>query len=196
MDARDVLRKKRDGGALEPDEIDAALEAMQKGEVSRPIRTLAGYHIIWLRDQRQSNPGKVMLNLKQVLFALPPNPGQAEREATLKRALDARTKVTGCDDLEALIKSVGAPGSGDLGRMELNELPPPVREAVGGLSVGQVSQPVAVPSGISLLVVCDREDTGIDRERIRGRLVDERLNVQVRRFMRDLRREANVDIRI
>ena len=178
------------------DEIDATLQTMKKGQISRPIRTLAGYHIVWLRDERRNSPGKVKLNLKQVLFALPPNPGEAEREEALKRARDARTKVTGCNDLDELISTVGAPGSGDLGQMDLADLPPAVREAVGGLSVGQVSQPVALSAGISLLVVCDREDTGIDRQRIRKRLADERLNVQVRRFMRDLRREANVDIRI
>ena len=177
-------------------ELDAALEAMKTGQVSRPIRTLAGYHIVWLRNERVISPGRVKLNLKQMLFALAPEAGAAEREAALARARDARTQVTGCQGLDELIDTAGSPGSGDLGQMDLAELPGPIREAVGGLSVGQVSQPLVLPAGVSLLVVCDREDTGVDRQRIRKRLADERLNVQIRRFMRDLRREANVDIRI
>ena len=72
----------------------------------------------------------------------------------------------------------------------------PVREVVGRLAVGQASQPVPVSAGLSILIVCDRTDSGIDRGRIRARLLDERLNLQARRFMRDLRRDANVDMRI
>lgn len=178
------------------EEIDAAVELLRPGQISRPIRTLSGYHIIWLKNQRQSAQGDVTLDLKQILFALPPNPGAEQREAAIARAQEVRPKVTGCQDFDSLAEQIGSPGSGSLGRMKLAELPPPVREAVQGLSKGQVSQPVALPAGISLLVVCDREDSDIDRGRISQRLSDERLNIKVRRFMRDLRRDANVDIRI
>ena len=178
------------------DEIDAALETMRPGQISMPIRTLAGYHIVWLRDERQSAQGDVTLELKQILFALPSNPSAAQRDDALARAGDTRAKVTGCPDFETLGASEGSPGSGDLGKVKLAELPPAVREAVRGLSSGQVSQPVALPAGISLLIVCNREDSGIDRARIGDRLAEERLNVRARRFMRDLRRNANVDIRI
>ena len=44
--------------------------------------------------------------------------------------------------------------------------------------------------------MCARSNPGIDRERIREQLVEERLDMLARRYMRDLRRAANVDIRI
>ena len=40
-------------GQLAP-ELDTALAALQKGEVTDPVRTLTGYHIILLRDKRVS----------------------------------------------------------------------------------------------------------------------------------------------
>ena len=179
-----------------PEEIDSVVASLRPGQISRPIRTLSGYHIIWLKNQRQIAEGEVTLDLKQVLFALPQNPGTEQRAAAVARAQEIRPRVTGCQDFDSLAEKVGSPGSGNLGRMKLAELPPPVREAVQNLSKGQVSQPVALSAGISLLVVCDREDSDIDRERISQRLSDERLNINVRRFMRDLRRDANVDVRI
>jgi len=179
-----------------PEEVDAALESMQVGQVSRPIRSLSGYHIIWLRDQRQNTTGDIKIDLKQLLFALPPNPSATLREETIARAKQARANITGCEGFDDLAKSIGSPGSGDLGQMNISDLPPAVRKAVGGLSAGQASEPVALPAGVSVLVVCDRESDNLDRERIRQRLLDERLNVQARRLMRDLRRDANVDIRI
>ncbi len=179
-----------------PDEIDRTLESMEPGQVSKPIRTLAGYHIIWLRDERQSAEGDVTLELKQLLFALPPDSNAAQQEDALARAQNARTKVTGCQDVESLAQSVGSPGSGSLGKMKLAELPPAIQGAVRGLATGQTSEPIALPAGISLLVVCNREDSGIDRDRIGKRLSEERLNVEARKFMRNLRLDANVDIRI
>jgi len=179
-----------------PAEIDQALESMKPGQVTRPIRTLAGYHIIWLRDVRQSATGAVTLELKQLLFALPATPNAAQRADALARAQDARIKVTGCQDIDALAQAVGSPGSGSLGKMKLAELPPAIQSAVSGLSNGQASEPVALSTGISVLVVCNREDAGIDRGRIRQRLSEERLSIETRKFMRNLRLDANVDIRI
>ena len=48
---------------------------------------------------------------------------------------------------------------------------------------------------MSVLVVCERTDAGIDREAIRQQLVISQLDLLSRRFMRDLRRSANVEIR-
>ncbi len=179
-----------------PAEIDLALEAMEPGQVSRPIRTLAGFHIVWLRDERQSAAGEVTLELKQLLFALPAEASAAQRKDALARAQNARTQVTSCQDIDALAQTVGSPGSGSLGKMKLTDLPREIQEAVSGLSNGQASEPMALPAGISVLVVCDREDSGIDRKRIRQRLSEERLSVEARKFMRNLRLDANVDIRI
>ncbi len=179
-----------------PAEIDRALEAMEPGQISKPIRTLAGYHIVWLRDERQSAAGEVSLELKQILFALPADPSAAQRGDALARAQNARTQVTGCQGIDSLAQSLGSPGSGSLGKMKLNDLPPAIQEAVGGLSNGQASEAIALPTGISVLIVCDREDSGIDRDRIRQRLSEERLSNESRKFMRNLRLDANVDIRI
>ncbi len=62
--------------------------------------------------------------------------------------------------------------------------------------MGQASAPVRVGAGISLLLVCGREDDGIDREKIRLSLIGQRLDMLARRYLRDLRRAATVDIRL
>jgi peptidyl-prolyl cis-trans isomerase SurA len=55
---------------------------------------------------------------------------------------------------------------------------------------------MAVPGGLGILVVCERTDSGVDRARIRERLSGQRLDMLARRYMRDLRRNANVDVRL
>jgi peptidyl-prolyl cis-trans isomerase SurA len=95
-----------------------------------------------------------------------------------------------------LAKEVGSPGSGDLGMVKLDDLPDGIRQLVGGLPIGQPSQPVQVSGGISLITVCQREGGDIDRAKIRDRLLNQRLSRVSRRYLRDLVRAANLDLRI
>ncbi|MFQ5774514.1 MAG: peptidylprolyl isomerase [Kiloniellaceae bacterium] len=179
-----------------PEEVDRVLATMRPGSLSPPIRTLGGFHIVWLRDQRQSSLGEVTLDLKQILFALPSGATAEQRRAATARAAEVRRRIDGCAGVDDLAKTVGSPGSGDLGTVKLSDLPSAIRDSVKARPIGRPSEPVRVSGGVSILVVCGRTETGIDRQRIKAQLMDERLNMLTRRYMRDLRRRANVDIRI
>ena len=180
----------KDGQLAE--ELSRLLANMRPGTLSRPIRTSRGFRIIFLRDQRQISVGDVTLNLRQVLVAIPADASDEQRRAAGTRAEVLRERIDGCNDVEKL----GSPGSGDLGAIKMSELPPAVRQAVADLPIGQPSRPVRTGAGLSVLLVCAREEVAIDRDPIREQLVSERLDVLIRRYMRDLYRNANVDIRI
>ena len=169
---------------------------MRPGMLSRPIRTLSGFHILLLGEERQTSLGEVTLHLKQVLIAIPSGASEEQRREAAERAGQARERIAGCAGLDELAGEIGAPGSGDLGTLKLSDLPAPIRDAVMALPIGQPSRPVSVSGGLGVLVVCDRAESGIDRKRIKQRLTAERLDMASRRYMRDLRRSANVDIRL
>ena len=177
------------------EELDAVLAKMRPGTLSAPIRSLSGFHILMLRDERQASLGEVTLYLKQVLFALPEGAGEDQKQALSARAEAARGRIVGCAGLDALAAEIGDLGSGDLGTVKPGDLPPRIRDVVISLPIGQASPPLEVPGGLGVLVVCERTDSGIDRARIRDRLSAQRLDMLARRYMRDLRRSANVDIR-
>jgi peptidyl-prolyl cis-trans isomerase SurA len=179
-----------------PEEIDKALGQMRPGMLSRPIRALSGFHILLLREERQTSLGEVTLHLKQVLIAIPNEASEEQRREAAERADQVRQRIAGCAGLDELASEIGAPGSGDLGTVKLSDLPAQIRDAVMALPAGQPSQPVSVSGGLSVLVVCDRAESGIGRKRIQERLTAQRLDMLSRRYMRDLRRNANVDIRL
>jgi len=63
---------------------------------------------------------------------------------------------------------------------------------------GEVSPPVRSGNGIALLMVCERDerDTSEEgRKRVERQLRAERLAAESRRYLRDLRRTAFVDVR-
>ena len=82
------------------------------------------------------------------------------------------------------------------------EVPPDaadVRDAITELSVGKISAPVSTSKGISLFMVCQREKLKNNlpkREEIVNQIRRGRLGMMSRRYMRDLRIAAIVDIRV
>jgi peptidyl-prolyl cis-trans isomerase SurA len=91
---------------------------------------------------------------------------------------------------------MGAAENTDLGTQNAAELPGQLRKIAEDQPIGQASEPIQVPGGIAVFFVCSREDLGIDRKVVEDRLVREKLEVLARRYMRDLRRAANIEVRI
>jgi peptidyl-prolyl cis-trans isomerase SurA len=183
------------GGQL-PEELAEVAQRLRPGEIAGPVETFGGYYILLLRNQRQITAGEVRVQLKQILFAVPSGASRADLEQAAQRATEVRGQIQDCAAVDALAKEIGSPGSGDLGTVKLGDLPDGLRQLVGGLPIGQPSQPVQVSGGISLITVCQREGGEIDREQIRDRLLNQRLSRVSRRYLRDLVRAANLDIRI
>ncbi|MEX2617584.1 MAG: peptidylprolyl isomerase [Alphaproteobacteria bacterium] len=184
------------------DELDAAIASMNPGDVSDPIRTVAGYHLLYLRDRQTvagSDVGDTVIDLRQIVFPLAKGATAAETEAQQAAADQIRTAITGCDDLPALIESVGTSESGSLGNIRLGDLPQNIQAAVGTLNVGEASQPVVSDAGpVILFVVCGREApmTNLpDRKEVQDQLTNKRFELLSRQYLRDLRRNAYVDLR-
>ena len=78
---------------------------------------------------------------------------------------------------------------------------PAIRAVVRGISVGSISEPVKMPNGILLLMVCGREGGKGQielpkRDIIAERIIRQRLSMMARRYLRDIRLSAVIDIRV
>lgn len=178
------------------DELGRVLTRMRPGSLAGPIRSFGGYYLLLLHDQRRISMGDSTVNLKQLLFALPARPSPEQITQARARAAEIASSIDGCASVDALAEQYGSPGSGDLGNIKLSQLPPKLGGVVAPLPIGQPSEPIRVAAGISVIVVCDRVRDGVDRERIRESLANQRVDMLSRRYLRDLRRAANVDIRL
>ena len=180
-------------------ELDAELVKLKPRQVAGPIRTLAGYNLLLLREIQQpegAQTGSTIVDLHQIV--LPP---QGNGDATAQKSLadDIRASLTGCEDLPKMIKQIGTPESGPLGKLKLGDLPPTLRNAVRELKVGEPSEPVVSASGRTLvLMICGRiepKKKPVRRKAVRRRLQQSRAELVARRYLRDLRRSAFVDLR-
>jgi len=184
-----------------PPELLGALDRLRPGDVSDPVRSAVGYHIFWLRERRTTeaavNPaaGSVEVALTQILFP----PDGVEVDVLREQAAGLRDRLVDCDAMVEVAEELEAPASGELGWIKISDLPTDLGQAVLSLPIGQVSAPLQGPGGVHLLMVCDRrepEQLSPDREKVAQRLEEERVERLARRYLRDLRKEAFVDVRI
>jgi peptidyl-prolyl cis-trans isomerase SurA len=148
-----------------------------------------------MREQRTAPENEVTVTLKQVFFPVRERTREALERAAGK-AVEAAAAITTCEDVAGVAERMKSPGTVDLGTVNLADLPGNLRQVVTTLPINQASPPIEVPGGVSTVVVCDRQDGGVNRAKVEERLIRDKLEVLARRLMRDLRRAANVEIRI
>ena len=179
-----------------PAEVDAALDQMRPGQLSRPIPVRDGVYIVYLRDRR-AGASAMTVSLKQVAVALPQTAPDSDVRAAVSRLSDIRSRIRGCEGVEAEAARVQGVVAGDLGEAELKDLSPAFRGAVEGLQPGQTSEPIRTNVGLHILTVCGRGSGGgaVSKEQIEGRLYGQQLSMIARRYMRDLRTAATIETR-
>jgi len=186
-------------GGLEP-AINTAIVSMKVGEVSEPISTADGFTIFSLISQRTNEPpsaGERTVQLRQALFKLDENVPQSDVETTMAMAREMVAKVRGCKDFSAAAEAAGTPQPSNPASFKLKDLNTDLRAVAANLPVGQASAPIRQPAGIQIVMICERQDdTGPVRDEIRQTLLRERVDMLSRRYLRDLRRAAFVDLRV
>jgi peptidyl-prolyl cis-trans isomerase SurA len=186
-------------GELE-DELDRAVSGMEPNDISDPIRSTTGYHILALRGRRAAGaPDPMMSGVTLSQIYLPTEGGRAMNEAQIAQLSNTIvTQMTSCTQMNELATRSGGPGSGPIDMIRVGGLPETVRNAVAALPVGRVSPPLDVPGARLFVMVCSRlDDSGLPAEdQIAGKLENDKLENLARQKLRDLRRQALVDVRI
>jgi peptidyl-prolyl cis-trans isomerase SurA len=171
-----------------PEAIQAVLDQMQPGTISPPIQVPGGYYIIALRD-RKDGSAPMVINFRQIIAPV----AQTSRVQTFMR------KVKSCNDVESIKKSVTGAFSNAFEDVALTDLSPAVRTILESLQPGQSSKPTEGPQGATAFMLCSRhyaEGAGIPNdEQIADQLINTRLAMLSRRYLRDLRRDSTVEVR-
>jgi len=179
-----------------PEALASRVQQMSPGTVAGPVRTYDGVHILQLLDTRRVAAGEEKVQLKQLFLPLRNGTSEAAVAELETRARELTGEIEGCEAMAEVSETAGSAASGDLGTIKLADLPGNVRQAISGLAVGAPSEPIQVNQGVAVLMVCERQTSGVDREEIRQNLMQKRATMLAQRYLRDLRRQAHIDIRL
>ena len=84
-------------------------------------------------------------------------------------------------------------------QVKMRDLPPALQQMMLPMQVGQATQPFgSIEEGVRVLVICGREESVADEptfDNVSNRMLEERINMRSRRYLRDLRRDAVIEFR-
>jgi peptidyl-prolyl cis-trans isomerase SurA len=200
-------------GQLAP-ELNAALEKMAPGSVSLPVRSTGGYYILALRERQEASNAKLpdpaqdqpqgpvdRLPLARLLLPLGPKPTQATMEGAMKIGAQLSQHVTTCQQLPKLQAQIRGTVYQDLGVMKLKELSAQMQTELAKTQPGQAAAPFVDAAGVEVIMRCDKAKPKLEayhvpsRKEVEEQLFDLQVTAFARRYMRDLRRQADVEIR-
>ncbi|MBI3451693.1 MAG: peptidylprolyl isomerase [Rhodospirillales bacterium] len=187
-------------GQFDP-EIEEALAEMQPGQATQPLHTVAGFYIYLMRDKRTiaaPSPEDAKVTLAQFLLPIEPGAAPPDIEAQNELAQTLRETIAGCEDLNRVAGELGISTPERIENLRVGDLATAVRTTIVDLPVGRMSPTIRVNPGLLLLMVCARENPVANlpsREDIEENLMRQRIDLQARRYLRDLRRIAFVDVR-
>ncbi len=192
-----------DGGALGwrkgselPTFLTDVIMKMKPGEVSEPMRTPTGYHIIRLNDVRGGAQHAVeeQVHARHILMKTT----ELADDATVKQKLEAiRERILKGEDFAGIAQTVSEdPGSavegGDLGWTGPNTFVPDFEAVIAGLKDNEISEPFKTQYGWHIVQVLGRRSVDTTEEvkrrqameAIRAGKADEETELWLRR-MRD-----------
>ncbi|HUC60920.1 MAG TPA: peptidylprolyl isomerase [Alphaproteobacteria bacterium] len=188
-------------GALDPD-LEAAVSKLKPGQVSDPIRTVTGYHIVRLLDERvgvtAADPNKAELTIEHFFLPGPPNATPRDLDSLRSVAQSVAETATSCPDFLALKKALPDAKTVLPERLTAADLAPVLRAVALKLPLNKASEPITLNGGIFVMMVCSRSGEGglPTANQVRERLGLEKLDLLTRRYLRDLRQEAFIDVRV
>jgi peptidyl-prolyl cis-trans isomerase SurA len=177
---------------------------MQTGQVSDPVRTPSGFHIIRLNDQRGAEE-QVMVNQTHVRHILM-RTNELQDDETVRQKLNAlRARILAGEDFAGLAATTSedtasAAEGGDLGWQGPKTFTPEFERAINGLQENEISEPFQTQYGwhIAQLLgrrVHDNTDE-VRRQRAFTALREGKADEETELWLRRLRDEAFIEYKM
>jgi peptidyl-prolyl cis-trans isomerase SurA len=180
-----------------------ALKNMQVGEVSAPLRSPNGFHLLKLTNKRGGNSPLVIQQTHARHILIKITEVMSDDEA--KKKIDTiKERLDNGEKFEVLARQFSedstASNGGDLNWVNPGDTVPPFENAMNALKDGQISAPVRSQFGWHIIQVLERRSQDMSKEsarlkarqEIRARKADE----AYQDWIRELRDRAYVELRL
>lgn len=180
------------------------IASLKEGDVSEPIRTPSGFHLVRLNAMRDVTGSAIQdqVHARHILMRT----NELQDDATVRQRLeDIRSRILAGEAFEAFASSLSEdPGSavagGDLGWTGPGTYVPEFEQALQRLQVDEISEPFQTPFGWHIVQLLGRRqfDTTEDnlRQQALAQIRESRADEETELWLRQLREEAYVDTNI
>lgn len=181
--------------------LKSAIETLNVGNITDPLKTNYGYHILLLRDKRAAGEslGKdTLISFIQTLFPLSQPFTDDTVTPVMNKARIFANSARNCAVLSTLVKADENIQTREAKKISVAALVPQIRTLIESLNVGQSSAPLLTDAGVIMFTVCEKQDINPDnlsKEQVRSILMDEKLNNLAKGELREIRRRAHIEMR-
>ncbi|MFK0299474.1 peptidylprolyl isomerase [Brevundimonas sp. NPDC090276] len=182
-------------GTVQP-ALEQAMAALDVGQLSNPIPVDGGVYILYMRDKR-SGAATSLVQMKQVMIELPETASEADVAAATQRLESFRSGTT-CDNILQRARAEQGMQGADLGESDVANLLPQFQQVARSADVGSISSVVRSPLGVHVLAVCGRRLGGPEApsaQQVEARLQNQNYAMLGRRYLRDLRADALIEVK-
>ena len=178
-------------------------QSLTKGDISEPVRSGAGFHILKVLDKKQtelSNTTIVQTRARHILLRVS---NELNETAARNRLLTYKQRIQAGSDFADLARQFSQDGSaqtgGDLGWASPGQFVPEFEEVMARLRPGQVSDPLVSRFGVHLIQVMERREVPLtlreQREMVRNQLREKKMEEMYTAWVDELRGRAYVELR-
>lgn len=186
-----------------PSLFSATVEKMKVGDISAPIRSPSGFHIISLVEQKGGK--KHLITQTKARHILLKTSIINDNEQVIERLNQIRNRIINGEDFATMAKAYSedtssASKGGDLGWFKPGTMVPEFQQAVDQLQAGDISEVVQSSFGYHIIEVLGRrthdDADELLKEKARETLRNRKINEEQQAFYRRIRDEAYVEIRL
>ena len=191
-------------GTQLPEFILQLVTKMKPGEVSQPVRTPSGFHIVKLNERRNGET-QVIVNQVHVRHILM-KPNELDDDETVRQKLaKLRDRILKGEDFAGIASATSqdpgsAPDGGDLGWSGPGTFVPEFDKVVAGLKVNEISEPFKSRYGwhiVQLLGNRTYDSTDdVRRQRAFAAIRESKADEETELWLRRLRDEAFVEVKM
>jgi peptidyl-prolyl cis-trans isomerase SurA len=177
---------------------------LKPGEVSQPVRTPSGFHIVKLNEVR-SGEAQIIVNQIHVRHILMKTNELDDDETVRQKLLKLRERILAGEDFAGIASTTSAdPGSapdgGDLGWTGPGTFVPEFDKAIADLKVNEISQPFKTRYGWHIVQVLgtrtyDSTDD-VRRQKAFAAIRESKADEETELWLRRLRDEAFVEVKM
>ncbi len=189
-----------------PPAFGSAVRSMQPGDILGPTRGPSGFQLLQLVDVRDGASGagtQTQYQARHILIRS--GAGGAQDAEARARAEALRARIAAGEDFAAVAAEASedpssAANGGDLGWFGANDFGPDFGAQVAPLQDGEVSEPFRTQAGWHVVQRLASRQAQVDDEQqraaIRESIGQRKMEDEWERFLREMRSEAYVDIRL
>ncbi|MGA2565312.1 MAG: SurA N-terminal domain-containing protein [Pseudolabrys sp.] len=148
------------------------------------------------RNETATDVAGYVYTVYPVMILVPPGSSAAVVDAKRREAENLRGRFVSCQEGLPFARALRDVAVREPISRSSSDLAPQLRDVLGSIPVGHLTLPEATEQGLQMFALCDKKESKTDsplKREMRQRLFSERYEVEAKRFLDEIRKQAMIE---